>query len=97
MDVQLLEATPDPERVICRAARNDYMSEYGADLPFEEVMDGIPGDTIEDKKQTLICDRLMKHGHYGPLEHPQATFHVEGVSRSLMAQLTRHRHATFGA
>ena len=94
MDVQLIESTPDPEEVICRAARNDYMAEYGADLPFSEVMESIPGDTIHDKKQHLIED-LLSHGHFGPFEHVQATFHVEGVSRSLMAQLTRHRPATF--
>ena len=95
MEVELLNATPHPEETVCRAARNDYMSEYGGDKPFDEVMAGIDGETIEDKKRNLIQNTLLKHGHYGPLEHVQATFHVKGVSRSLMAQLTRHRPATF--
>jgi thymidylate synthase (FAD) len=37
----------------------------------------------------------MRSGHWGPFEHPQATFAVKGVSRACMAQLTRHRHASF--
>jgi thymidylate synthase (FAD) len=94
MEVRLLEATPDPEELVCRAARNDYMTEFNADLPFEEVMAGIDGDTVEEKQRTLI-GRLLDHGHFGPFEHPQATFAVKGVSRSCMAQITRHRHASF--
>lgn len=94
MQVELLEATPDPERVICRAARNDYMEEYGAEMSFERVMESIDGSTIQEKKQTLITN-LLEHGHYGPFEHVQATFHVKGISRSCMAQITRHRHASF--
>ncbi|GGM76487.1 thymidylate synthase (FAD) [Halarchaeum rubridurum] len=94
MDVQLLEATPNPEEVICRAARNDYMSEYGAEQSLESVMEGIEGETTEEKQRTLISN-LMSHGHFGPFEHVQATFHVKGMSRSCMAQITRHRHVSF--
>jgi len=94
MDVRLLEATEDPEELICRAARNDYMSEFVADQSFEEVMDSIDGDSIKDRQETLI-GHLLSHGHFGPFEHPQATFAIEGVSRSCMAQITRHRHVSF--
>ncbi|XVH31670.1 FAD-dependent thymidylate synthase [Haloferacaceae archaeon DSL9] len=94
MNVELLEATPDPERVICTAARNDYMGEFVGDLSFEEIMRSIDGDALEDKKRTLI-GHLLSHGHYGPFEHVQATFAVEGISRSCMAQITRHRHVSF--
>jgi thymidylate synthase (FAD) len=94
MEVRLLEATSDPEELICRAARNDYMREFNADMSFEETMSGIEGETLEEKKRTLI-GHLMDHGHFGPFEHPQATFAIKGMSRSCMAQLTRHRHASF--
>ena len=94
MEVQLLEATEDPEEVICKAARNDYMEEFVGDESFEEVMTTIEGETIEGKKETLI-GHLLKQGHFGPFEHPQATFAVKGVSRSCMAQITRHRHVSF--
>lgn len=94
MQVELLDATPDPEEVICTAARNDYSSEYVGNQSFEELMATVDGDTIDEKKRTLIS-HLMDHGHFGPFEHPQATFGIEGVSRSCMAQLTRHRHVSF--
>jgi thymidylate synthase (FAD) len=46
-------------------------------------------------KMYALLERLFKRGHWGPFEHPKATFAVEGMSRSCMAQLTRHRHASF--
>ena len=94
MEVELLEATENPERVLCTAARNDYMGEFVGDLSFEEVMETTDGDTIAEKKRTLI-GHLLDHGHFGPFEHPQATFAVTGISRSCMAQITRHRHVSF--
>lgn len=94
MDVRLLEATDDPERLICTAARNDYSPRFVGDQSFEETMATVDGDSIEAKKRTLI-GHLLDHGHFGPFEHVQATFAVRGVSRSCMAQLTRHRHVSF--
>ncbi|MFB6069352.1 MAG: FAD-dependent thymidylate synthase [Halobacterium sp.] len=94
MDVRLLEATPDPERTICTAARNDYMAEFVGDHSFEEIMASVEGDDLAEKKRTLI-GHLLDHGHFGPFEHAQATFAVEGISRSCMAQITRHRHVSF--
>ncbi|MFB6082359.1 MAG: FAD-dependent thymidylate synthase [Halanaeroarchaeum sp.] len=94
MEVRLLEATPNPEEVICRAARNDYMEAFNPDLSFEETMETVDGDTIEEKQETLI-GHLLRHGHFGPFEHAQATFAVKGCSRTCMAQITRHRHVSF--
>lgn len=37
----------------------------------------------------------MASGHFSPLEHISFTFAITGVSRSLLAQLTRHRIASF--
>jgi len=92
--VEVLDATEDPERVACTAARNDYMGGYVGDQSFEEVMETVEGETLEEKKETLI-GHLLSHGHYGPFEHPKITFAVKGVSRSCMAQITRHRHVSF--
>ncbi|MEF8801353.1 MAG: FAD-dependent thymidylate synthase [Halolamina sp.] len=94
MQVEVLEATDDPEELVCRAARNDYASQFVGDVSFEEVMDTVDGDSMEEKQRTLIS-HLLGHGHYGPFEHAQVTFAVEGMSRSCMAQLTRHRHVSF--
>jgi len=51
-------------------------------------------DTTEAKLISFI-EKQLSRGHYGPWEHPQITFSVEGVSRVTMAQITRHRHMTF--
>ena len=37
----------------------------------------------------------MKSGHESVAEHASFTFHIEGVSRALLAQITRHRMASF--
>ena len=94
MEVTLLEATEDPEDLVCKAARNDYSDEFVGGQSLEATMETVEGDTLEAKKETLI-GHLLDHGHFGPFEHPQITFAVEGVSRSCMAQITRHRHVSF--
>jgi thymidylate synthase (FAD) len=60
MDVRLLAATDDPEEVICRAARNDYMSAFNPELSLAETMEGVDGDGMAEKKATLI-GHLMDH------------------------------------
>jgi thymidylate synthase (FAD) len=48
-----------------------------------------------DGKDGSDADRLFRHivnsGHTSTLEHLTFTFAIEGVSRALLAQLTRHR------
>ncbi|MCX2818230.1 FAD-dependent thymidylate synthase [Haladaptatus sp. F3-133] len=94
MKVALLASTDSPDELACRAARNDYTTEFVADRGFAEVMEAVDGGTVEEKKANLIS-QLMERGHYGPFEHPNATFAVRGISRVCMAQITRHRHASF--
>ena len=38
---------------------------------------------------------ILAQGHYSVLEHSSVTFLVQGVSRALLAELTRHRHLSF--
>jgi thymidylate synthase (FAD) len=44
-------------------------------------------------------ERLFKHlyesGHHSTFEHVYFTFKIEGISRACLAQLTRHRHASY--
>lgn len=47
----------------------------------------------EDKKRALLG--AMGSGHASVAEHSSFSFYVEGVSRALLAQLTRHRIASF--
>ena len=42
-----------------------------------------------------IMNACYKSGHHSVLEFADFTFHIEGVSRALLAQLTRHRHCSF--
>lgn len=94
MEVTLLEATEDPEELICKAARNDYSADFVGGQSLAATMETVDGETMAEKQETLI-GHLLDHGHFGPFEHPQITFAVEGVSRSCMAQITRHRHVSF--
>ncbi len=85
MHVTLLTYTPDPERTVACAARLCY-SPAGID----EVM-----DKLTDEKTASFVDMLAEIGHESPIEHASFTFGIEGVSRSLLAQITRHRIASF--
>ncbi len=53
------------------------------------------GKKATDGKGGSEADRLFRHivssGHTSTLEHISFTFAIEGVSRALLAQLTRHR------
>ena len=40
-------------------------------------------------------DNILRQGHFSVLEHASITFYVEGVSRSLLTELERHRHLSF--
>ena len=42
-----------------------------------------------------ILDHCVESGHTSVTEFCTFTFHIEGVSRALLAQLTRHRHAGY--
>ena len=85
MKVELIAHTPNPDKLIAAAAKLCY-SAVGTD----EILEGL----TEEKTEKFI-DMLASLGHESPVEHASFTFAVEGVSRSLLAQLTRHRIASF--
>ena len=45
--------------------------------------------------KTRALKGSMASGHESVIEHASFTFKIEGVSRALLAQLTRHRIASF--
>lgn len=57
------------------------------------------GKVAKDGEGGTEADRLIRHimrsGHLSTTEHITFTFAIEGVSRSLLAQLTRHRHFSY--
>ncbi len=85
MKVSLIQYTPEPEKLIAASAKLCY-SESGC----ENIMDG-----LDKEKTTNFVKMLAELGHESPIEHVSFTFAIEGVSRSLLAQITRHRHASF--
>lgn len=52
-----------------------------------------------DGKEGSDAERLFRYiirsGHTSTMEHLNFTFSIEGVTRSLLAQLTRHRHFSY--
>ena len=83
--VTLLTHTPAPERTIAAAARLCYSPASIADLL----------DNLSDEKASGFVGMLAEIGHESPIEHVSFTFGIEGVSRSLLAQITRHRIASY--
>lgn len=50
---------------------------------------------VEDNKKINLIQKVMDSGHLSTTEHIYFTFAIEGVSRALMSQITRHRLASF--
>ena len=84
-NVILLAYTPDPERTVAAAAKLCYSSSGINQL----------NDSLTDEKAASFVEMLSEIGHESPIEHASFTFGIEGVSRSLLAQITRHRMASF--
>ncbi|MBS3791935.1 FAD-dependent thymidylate synthase [Candidatus Bipolaricaulota bacterium] len=82
MKIELLRHTEKPESMIAQAARISHQTT------------GNEKDYSPEEDRELIR-KLRSWGHWSPFEFASATFYVEGISRSCLAQLTRHRLASF--
>lgn len=85
MKVKLIAHTPEPEKLVAAAAKNCYSS-----TDVDSVLEG-----LTQEKTARFVQMLSEIGHESPIEHVSFTFAIEGVSRSLLAQVTRHRMASF--
>lgn len=83
--VTLLTHTPEPQKIMAAAAKLCY-----ARADIDTVMDGLTPEKVEN-----FVDMLSGLGHESPMEHMVFSFGIENVSRSLLAQITRHRMASF--
>ncbi len=83
--VYLLAHTPNPEHTVAAAAKLCYSSSNISDL----------SENLTEEKAASFVEMLSEIGHESPIEHASFTFGIEGVSRSLLAQITRHRMASF--
>lgn len=84
-NVVLIEYTPNPSSVVAAAGRLCYSN---ADIDALRTR-------VSEKDQTKYLTMLRKLGHLSTFEHVSFTFGIEGVSRALLAQITRHRIASF--
>lgn len=85
LHVTLLACTPDPEKMVAQAAKLCYSP---------ATIDALGQSLTPDKVRSFV-EMLAEIGHESPIEHTAFTFGIEGVSRSLLAQLTRHRIASY--
>ncbi len=85
MKVVLVRHTLSPEEVVALGARLCYSRARVDDLL----------QRVSTADQTDFVNRIMSMGHDSVLEHASFTFGIEGVSRVLLAQITRHRLASF--
>jgi len=85
MRVTLITHTPNPEKIIAASARLCY-----SNSEIDELL-----NNLDAKKSAELVSRLIKMGHESTIEHITFTFGLEGVSRSFLAQITRHRMASF--
>lgn len=85
MKVELLAYTPDADKLVSAAAKLCY-----ARSDIDTLMDNLTPEKVAE-----FLDTLTKLGHESPVEHASFTFGIEGVSRALLAQITRHRIASF--
>jgi thymidylate synthase (FAD) len=88
----------DGQMVALTAIRTCYSHNKPSEI-IEKEGDKYFGQAASDGEKGTEADRLIRHimrsGHLSTTEHLNFTFAIEGVSRSLLAQLTRHRHFSY--
>ena len=84
LNVKLLQHTPYPAETIALSGRLCY-----SDSDISSLSDKSKGTA------DVFVQKLLDFGHLSPIEHVSFTFGIEGVSRALLAQITRHRLASF--
>ena len=85
MNVKLITYTPDAEKLVAEAAKLCY-----AKSDIDTLSENLTPEKVEN-----FLKLLSDLGHESPVEHANFTFGIEGVSRALLAQITRHRIASF--
>jgi thymidylate synthase (FAD) len=81
MTIEVLRATADPSKVVAYACALTQKKDIG------------------DAPDRMAIDKLMHYlvwaNHTSPFEHAVITVLIQGVSRSFLAQITRHRMGSF--
>ncbi len=85
LNVKLLSFSPDAEKLTAMASKLCYSPAH-----IEDIEDG-----LTDEAAAAYIQKIVDLGHLSTIEHASFTFGIEGVSRTLLAQITRHRIASF--
>lgn len=85
MRVDLIQHTPDPEKVVAAAARLCYSAD-----PVPDLLQHLDDETVAS-----FIRKLRVMGHLSTFEHASFQFSIDGVSRALSHQLVRHRIASY--
>lgn len=87
-NVTLINWSPNALEETCVAAARCY-----SDLDNEELQ--IIYGNRDEKSMEKFISGVISSGHLSTIEHISYTFMIEGVSRAFLAQITRHRLASF--
>lgn len=85
MNVRLVQYTPLRDAAVALGGKMCY-----SDADLDGMIQG-----VFDKDNSAMIRRIINSGHESVLEHVSFTFAISGVSRALLAQITRHRMASF--
>ncbi|OEH86309.1 thymidylate synthase, flavin-dependent [Desulfuribacillus stibiiarsenatis] len=82
MKIQLINKTPDFLRTIWTAARTCYSAQTPLQLWNSEV---------SREEMLRLASRIIDSQHHSVVEHCSVTYAIEEISRTLLAQYSRHR------
>ncbi|MDR1702606.1 MAG: FAD-dependent thymidylate synthase [Sporomusaceae bacterium] len=84
MQIKLLSISPDFLKTIWIAARTCYSPESPIEISEQEMA---------EREMLRLARHVISQEHHSVLEHCQMTYAVKNVSRTLLAQYSRHRIA----
>lgn len=91
MKVKLIQMTQNPIDVMWVAARTCYSEKSPIEMWEDINKDSMKFNVLEMEKHWKLVKQVLDSGHQSIAENISFTFAIEGVSRSLLAQITRHR------
>jgi thymidylate synthase (FAD) len=91
MKVTLVASTPNALQLAFTAIRTCYSNRDFAGIWNEDFA----AYKKNNNDHLRLLKQIIKHGHTSTLEHITFTFSIEGISRACLAQLTRHRMASY--
>jgi len=84
-NVKLLSYSPEAQKLTAMAAKLCYSPAHIDDIE----------ENLTPDRSSAYLQKIVDLGHLSTVEHASFTFGIEGVSRTLLAQITRHRIASF--